>query len=341
MCRGSGGRRGGAPDGRLSLTLLGAALLVLAAGVTPHAEPAGPEIQERLVAGPFHFFYWPGQRSAALALARALQPPPNLPGLPPDVLSPGPIEIYLPPDRKTFQDLAPGAPEWSAGLAFPREDRIVLPTYPNAPAGPSIPTVLHHELAHIALRRYLDGAVPRWFHEGYAQLAAGSWDAANAWKLRLALATGRGQSLDSLSLDFLRGRADAELAYLLSYTAVSKIYRMGGENGFRQLLVSWRETGNLDAGMRRSYGLTLGQFERLWREDVKARFGWLLVLSQTIVFWSILTVLLLILGYWTLRRRRRKLEELQARERWQVELQGIEGVDIEGWGIIDEEGEQT
>ena len=61
--------------------------------------------------------------------------------------------------------------------------------------------------------------------------------------------------------------------------------------------------------------MTLAQFERLWRRDVKARYGWLLLVTQATVYWTALTIILLILGYWKRQRDRRKMEALLARER--------------------------
>ncbi len=264
-----------------------------------------------VASGPLLFRAWPGQVRLARALADASARSPTLPGLPLDVLSDPPVIVFLPPDRATFDSLAPGAPDWAAGLAFPEGNHIVLPTFAYRDGGRLV-TVLRHEVAHVAVRRYLGPSAPRWFHEGYAQLAAGSWQADQAWKLRFAILMGRLPSLESLSLDFGRRRLDAEHAYLLSYTAVEYLYRLGGDQGFARLLARWRESGQLDRALRETYGITLAQYERLWRRDVANRFGWLLVLGQTAVFWSILTILLLFLGYWKKRRNRRKLAALEA-----------------------------
>ena len=102
---------------------------------------------------------------------------------------------------------------------------------------------------------------------------------------------------------------------MLSYTAVEYLYRLGGARGFARLLEAWRAQGDLDAAIRRTYGLTLGQFERMWRRDVGRRFGWLLVLAQTAVYWTLLTILLLVMGYWKKRRDKRKLAALEAASR--------------------------
>jgi hypothetical protein len=282
--------------------------------------------------------YWPGQRTAAEALRDAIELLPRLPGLPPDVLAQGRIVIYLPPDEATFDSLAPGVPDWSAGIAFPQGEVIVLPTYGPRAGNLPLATVLRHELAHIALDRYLQTSVPRWFHEGYAQLAAGSWGAGEAWTLRVAIVLGRLPSLESLRLDFGSARQAAGHAYLLSYTAVEYLLRLGGLNGFTRLLERWRETGDLDTALRRTYGLTLGQFEQLWRKDVGRRFGWVLVLTQATVYWSALTILLLVMGYWKRQRNRQKLASLEAAARASAEAggPGVSGGDDYKGGVIDE-----
>ncbi len=273
--------------------------------------------QETLRSGALSFNYWPGQGRAAAALLEAFERSPPLPGLPPEILTARPVTVYLAPDPATFDSLAPGVPDWSAGIAFPAGDEIVLPVF-GPRAGPSpLATILRHELAHIALDRFLGSAAPRWFHEGYAQLASASWGARDAWTLRLAVLFGQLPSLKTLSLDFRGTRVRSQYAYLLSYTAVEYLYRLGGADGFAKLLERWRQGADLDLALRRTYGLTLSQYERMWRRDVSRRFGWLLVLTQTAVYWTALTILLLFMGYWKRRRTQRKLAALEARVREQ------------------------
>lgn len=267
--------------------------------------------QSEVTAGAVTFVHWPGQERAAEALARSVEPLPPMPGLPADILARRQVTVFLAPNRAVFDSLAPGVPDWSGGITFPERDRIVLPTFSPRAGGEPLPVVLRHELAHVALSRYLGSGVPRWFHEGYAQLASGSWGAKNAWTLRLNILVGRSPSLKSLSLDFRSGRVAADQAYMLSYTAVEYLYRLGGARGFARLLEAWREAGDLDVAIRRTYGLTLGQFERMWRRDVTRRFGWLLVVTQTAFYWTALTILLLIMGYWKKRRDRQKLAALE------------------------------
>lgn len=262
-----------------------------------------------------------------------------MPGLPDDVLSYGEIAVILAPSPATFDSLAPGAPDWSAGIAFPVGDTIVLPTFGRRAAGQPLQTILRHELAHVALSRHLGSTVPRWFHEGYAQLAAGSWGAEEAWTLRFAILFGQLPALGQVGLDFRGSRLSANQAYLLSFTAVDFMRRTGGSGGFALLLDRWRETGDLDLSLRRTYGLTLSQFERLWRRDVGRRFGWLLVLTQTAVYWTLLTILFLVLGYWKRRRNKVKLAALEAAVQ-EAERLAAEGP-APGGGSVEEDRSPT
>jgi len=297
---------------RIELSFISATLFFTLAqpGVT-----APTPAQEEIRAGAITFRYWPGQQRAASALVDALDTPPIMPALPGDILAAGRIVVYLTPDAAAFDSLAPGVPDWSGGIAFPQGDEIVLPVFADRLGSRPMLTVLRHELAHVALGRYLGSSVPRWFHEGYAQLASGSWGAQDAWTLRGAILLGRLPSLDALNLDFRGTRVSADHAYLLSYTAVDYMRRLGGPTGFARLLQRWNEIGDLDAAMRRTYGITLGQFEQMWRKDVAGRFGWLLVLAQTTVYWTALTIILLVMGYWKKRRNSKKLAALEAAER--------------------------
>jgi hypothetical protein len=195
-------------------------------------------------------------------------------------------------------------PEWGAGIAIPSERRIVLPAPGRRARDPAALTrTLRHELAHIALHDALDPArIPRWFDEGYARWAAGEWDAAAEWRLRLAFALDRAPSLDSLALSWPSGTVRAEVAYLLATSAVGYLLEEGGEAGLAAFLARWRESGSLDLALRRTYGRTLGQFEHDWQRRTRSRYGWAAALSHATLFWAVAAVLL---GFLYVVRRRR------------------------------------
>lgn len=262
--------------------------------------------------GRFIVEHAPAQERLARTLLDAAVASPPFPGLPGTADTARPIRILLAPDEATFTALTGrAAPDWSAGVAYPREGVTVLPAYASDRAPPqALARTLRHELAHIALHRWLEGSdIPRWFDEGYARYAAGEWDAEAAWQIRLAFALQKAPPLDSLTLGFPRAAADARLAYLLSTTAVQYLVDASGEDGLARFLARWRALGDIEAASREVYGVSLGQLEEDWRSWVQRRYGWAAFLAQATVFWFFATLLLLAVRW---RRRRRDAAKLEA-----------------------------
>ena len=288
------------------MSLRRTALALLLALLGASAAVAQDPTPEQLRVGPIVYHYAPGSERLAQRLADVTASAPPLPALPATVFA-EPVDVFLAPDERAFAQLSGGSPpEWGAGLAILRadDDWIVLPAYATDRVTPSaLPRVLRHELAHVALHRFLgDARVPRWFHEGYGRWAAGELDIEAEWQLRLAFATGKAPELDSLVLDWPASRLDAGVAYLLSASTIDYLVAAGGVRGLTNMLARWRESGDLDAAMRRTYGVTVSQFEEDWRKHVRSRYGWALVLTNSAIFWAFAAILLVIL---VLRRKRR------------------------------------
>lgn len=292
------------------------AALLAALPANAHAQAAQASL-DTTSTGALHFVFWPRTRTLAETLARdALRAP--FPGIERAVLAQGtPLTIYITPDERTFSRQTGGlAPEWGAGVAFPRENVIVLPGYTSERGGAQdLRNVLRHELAHVALQRRLgEVRVPRWFTEGYATWSARQLDADAGWLLRLAFVFERAPALDSLELAWPGAETDARVAYLLSATAVEYLYSLGPPETFDRFLDAWAAHGNLEQALRGEYRLSSAQFERIWRKEVKSRYGWLLFLTQGAVLGLFFTVTALVLFVIRRRRDRRKLAQLRANE---------------------------
>jgi hypothetical protein len=224
--------------------------------------------------------------------------------------------VDLAPDLARWDSLTGGhVPDWGAGVAVPGQDRIVLPAFGGKTEPLQLGGILRHELAHMALHRYLGrAALPRWFDEGYATWASNGMDANAAWMLRMAFLLHRAPALDSLELEWPVGETQARVAYLLSTSAVSLLAERTGETGLRLLFLRWRETGDLDSALRRAFGITFAQFEREWRQEVRRRYGWPVLVSDTLVFWLLAAPLLLVLLLVRRRRDRERLARLRSGE---------------------------
>lgn len=247
-----------------------------------------------------------------LALLDA-QPP--LPGLPDSV--PSDVTAVLAHTPEAFDELTGGVvPEWRAGVAIPALGMLVMPSG----EGPRVldaegRRTLRHEWAHLGLHAHLgDLRAPRWFDEGYAQWASGGFDATEAWRLRVLLALGRAPPLDSLELRWPSDREQARTAYVLAASAIALLLEPAGERGLELLFERWREARSFDTALRATFGVTPGQFEEDWKRHVRSRYGWLLVLSHSSVFWMVLALLLLLMVRARRTRNREKLAQLRATE---------------------------
>ena len=243
---------------------------------------------------------------------------PPLPALPPQAPAfSRPIRIVVANNDAHFDSLTGGAiPEWGAGVANPQAGLIVIPGYGGGRAANSdMRRVLRHELAHIALHRYLEPArIPRWFNEGYATWAAGELDVEAGWRLRIAFATRKAPPLDSLELEWPTATPDARLAYLISASVVEYLVRESGEPALATFLQRWRTSQDMESALAATYRISIDQLETYWRKDVKSRYGWFAVLTQTAFFMSVATVILVILFGIRRRRDSKKLAALKAAE---------------------------
>lgn len=239
--------------------------------------------------------YWSGSESAATAMGEMADAMTNWPGI--RGPSPGPIRLIVAPNDRMFDSLTAGRiPEWGAAATFPATRSIIVKP------GPDFHRILRHELAHLALHSAVR-RVPRWFDEGYAARAAGEWDRLEVLRLNWALLRGLVPSLGEIDRA-LQGNyaADAEVSYALAASAVLLLERLGGERGLEPLIAQLGRTTNFDLALRSTYQITLGQFEDLWRNDLRKRYGWLLFFTSFVVFWAF--VALLLIALWSRRRLR-------------------------------------
>ncbi|MGI9625904.1 MAG: peptidase MA family metallohydrolase [Longimicrobiales bacterium] len=225
--------------------------------------------------------------------------------------------LTIAPNRVVMDSLAGGrVPEWGAAVAIPGRMEIVVPGRELWP--PSLPEearILRHEWAHLALADGLDGLrIPRWFHEGYAEWAAGGWAGGGAWKLRVALAMGGAPKLDSLALRWPASRTPSEVAYLLSASVIEYLVDSSGAESLGIFFEEWRESRSFDGALRAVYGATPSQLESDWKKWAKRRYGWLMVVSHSAVFWAMLSTALVAMVLIRRRSRREQMARLRAGE---------------------------
>jgi hypothetical protein len=263
---------------------------------------------------------WPPQDALAVALAEAADRTPPFPGV--GRLPDRPIRLILAPSRVRFDSLTRGRlPGWSEGAAFPDAGTVVLLS-----TGPPhrLTAALRHELAHLALRWRVGRALPLWFEEGYAAVAAGEWDRLDALRLNWQVARGVRMDLNELNRALRSDRADAGSAYALAMTAVLLLDRWGGNRRLGPLLDELAREPTFDAAVRAAYHMTEGDFETRWQHDVAQRYGWLSWAAAAGLFWAATGLLLV----WLVRVRRRRDRARRA-------------LLDEGWTVAADDDDQT
>ena len=252
--------------------------------------------------------FWPETESIAIELAEWVDPAAQWPGL--NDPQRFPFRLIVTPDQRTFDSVTAGRiPGWGAGATFPASSTIILV------AGGNIHQVLRHEMAHLTLRNAV-GRVPLWFDEGYASRVAGEWNRLEALRVNWAMVRGRVPTLIQLNRHLRSGAASARASYALATTAVLYLERLGRERGLRPLMRALELTPDFDQALRRTYGLTLDQFEGRWQRELRGRYGWLLLVTSFSVFWSVVAGLFLAL--WVRRRRRDRIRRAGLDDGWVV-----------------------
>ena len=223
------------------------------------------------------------------------------------------VVIAVAPDERRFRAwIGPAAPEWGAAIAIPELRTIIMQgRTAGSDAGDPL-VVLRHELAHLALDEALGDLPPRWFHEGYASVAAGEWGRQEVLATSLALLVSGMPSLDSLNASFEAGSSRADAAYALAHRAVLELAALDRERGLTLFFTYWRETHSLEISIRRAFGLTQAQFEERWRQRTRRQYGALAIAADLSLAAALLMTIVVPLYLARRRRDRRRLEFMRA-----------------------------
>ncbi len=224
------------------------------------------------------------------------------------------VVIAVAPDERRFREwIGPAAPEWGAAIAFPAQRTIIMQgRTAGSDAGDPRVVVLRHELAHLALDEALGDLPPRWFHEGYASVAAGEWGREEVLATSVALLVRGMPTLDSLDATFAGGASRADAAYALAHRAVAELAALDPERGLTLFFQYWRETRSLEVSIRRAFGVTQAQFEERWRQRTRRQYGALAIAADLSLAAALLMLVVVPLYVARRRRDRRRLEAMRA-----------------------------
>ena len=229
-----------------------------------------------------------------------------------------PIRVVLVPEGSI---LAARVPPWIAGFARGDESTVVLfpervPAYPYS----SFPELVRHEVAHVLLHRASNGrSLPRWFNEGLAMTAEGSWRLADRSRLAMAMLRSREPTLDELSALFAGDAQRIAWAYAVSGALARDVLRRRGRSHVAGLLREVGQGVDFDDAFERSFDLAPGDaLASFWHRSA-VWYRWLPFLTSSTVLWIAVTLLALI----AIKRRRERDRQVHAA--WEAEEKIYEG----------------
>jgi hypothetical protein len=223
------------------------------------------------------------------------------------------VVIAIAPDERRFREwIGPAAPEWGAAIAFPAQRTIIMQGRTAGSDAGDPRVVLRHEIAHLALDEALGDLPPRWFHEGYASVAAGEWGREEVLATSVALLLRGMPTLDSLDATFGGGASRADAAYALAHRAVAELAALDPERGLTLFFDYWRDTRSLEIAIRRAFGMTQAQFEERWRQRTRRQYGALAIAADLSLAAALLMLIVVPLYMARRRRDRRRLEAMRA-----------------------------
>ncbi|OYV96584.1 MAG: hypothetical protein B7Z68_05420 [Acidobacteria bacterium 21-70-11] len=185
-----------------------------------------------------------------------------------------------------------------------------VPSYPDG----NLEALLHHEVAHMLLARAAGGgAVPRWFNEGTATVAAREWGIEDG--ARVVLATiGRGpRSLTELDAGFSSGAAAVARSYAVSAALVRYLLRLHGDDVVGRILAGVSRGADFDDAFKAATGESVGRFASGYFRRETFWTTWVPVVTSSTVLWMAITVLALL----AIKRRRER--DALLREGWVLE----------------------
>jgi hypothetical protein len=223
------------------------------------------------------------------------------------------VLLALAPDARRFREwVGPGAPEWGAAITFPESQRIIMQGRSAGSEAGNPREVLRHEVAHLALHEFLGDKPPRWFDEGYASYSAREWNREDVLAANLALAWRGVPTFEELDADFSGGSTSAQNAYALAYRALVELAALDTARGLAPLFAAWENEPSLDRAIRATYGITLADFERRWRQRTRRRYGALALVGNVTLAGSVSLIAILPLYIARRQRDRRRLAALVA-----------------------------
>ncbi len=226
------------------------------------------------------------------------------------------MRVYVTHSQEQFDTLQPGSPaDWVDATAYPHRALIFLRA-PRLRPGTAKPLeqVTDHEITHVLVEQSFHGApVPRWLHEGLAQVVAQEYSQQTTEALARGMLGDNLMSLDELVQGFPRDPLRAQLAYAQSADLVAFIRNEYGHPALQDLLREMSGGTPVRAAFRHATGESLEEVDTAWRSRLQKSQLWFPAIVSDSFFFA-LGSLVLVGGWLRVRRRNRERRAWMERE---------------------------
>lgn len=226
-----------------------------------------------------------------------------------------PVRFVVAGDDKQFWEFAGGEAEQSLAVAL-GEQRLVVISMPAMAqsAADKIQQVLVHELAHVYLEVKCNAPVPRWLHEGVAQVVAGEWpDIPGEGSMAIAAYTGGLIPLRDLVSTFPQDITRRNQAYAEAYSVTRFLIREDHGNSLSHFLKTIRGDEGTVYLKSLGGGVELDALNVRWRDELKSPVFATTFLLGSGFFWGVAALLVIVA--WFIKRRQSKI----IRQQWSEE----------------------
>jgi hypothetical protein len=176
-------------------------------------------------------------------------------------------------------------------------------------------TLIHHEVAHVLVAQATGGrAVPRWFNEGVATVAAREWGLEDRARFAAAVLGGAAASTADLDRAFSGGDNEVRRAYALSAAFVRFIQQRWGALAPAEILRGVGRGLEFEQSFLMTTGARLSEAEHIFFKKDAFWNTWVPFLTSTGALWMAVTVLALVAIHRRRARSRAMIEKWEAEE---------------------------
>ncbi len=222
--------------------------------------------------------------------------------------------VVIAPNAEAYATAQPRTriPEWSVGVAFARENLIVLLS-PRAALREDRDieplSTFRHEISHIVLGKALgEDRAPVWLDEGIAEFQSDPWTSAKTWTMTVATLSGRTIPLHRLMSSWPRGEERAKLAYLQSHAFVDYLYRRGSVSLIVDRLA---EGAPVAVAIEDATGIRFEDLDKEFQEFLERNYTWVHILASTDIAWGLATIIFVVVAIVAFFKSRRKLRRME------------------------------